>query len=113
MVLADLGRKITSALKSLNNATIINEDVLNDLLKEICAALLESDVNIRLVKQLRENVRSAIDFDEMAGGLNKRRMIQTTVFKELVKVKEFVISLYISFILPICTTDHSWLKSIT
>lgn len=91
MVLADLGRKITSALKSLNNATIINEDVLNDLLKEICAALLESDVNIRLVKQLRENVRSAIDFDEMAGGLNKRRMIQTTVFKELVKVKEMLL----------------------
>lgn len=86
MVLADLGRKITSALKSLNNATIINEDVLNDLLKEICLALLESDVNIRLVKQLRENVKATIDFDEMAGGLNKRRMIQTTVFKELVKL---------------------------
>lgn len=27
MVLADLGRKITTALKSLGNATIINEDV--------------------------------------------------------------------------------------
>ena len=27
MVLADLGRKITSALKSLSNATIINEEV--------------------------------------------------------------------------------------
>ena len=87
MVLADLGRKITSALKSLNNATIINEDVLNDLLKEICAALIESDVNIMLVKTLRENVKKAIDFNEMAGGLNKRRMIQMTVFKELVKVK--------------------------
>ncbi|RXG56481.1 Signal recognition particle 54 kDa protein [Armadillidium vulgare] len=86
MVLADLGRKITSALKSLNSAAVINESVLNDLLKEICAALLESDVNIRLVKHLRENVRSTIDFDEMAGGLNKRRMIQTTVFRELVKL---------------------------
>ena len=30
--------------------------------------------------------RSVIDFDEMAGGLNKRRMIQSSVFKELVKV---------------------------
>ncbi|KAK3736832.1 hypothetical protein EGW08_005698 [Elysia chlorotica] len=86
MVLADLGRKITSALKSLSNATIINEEVLNGMLKEICAALLEADVNIRLVKQLRENVRSVIDFDEMAGGLNKRRMIQSAVFKELVKL---------------------------
>uniref|UniRef100_A0A0B6Y9B8 Signal recognition particle 54 kDa protein n=2 Tax=Arion vulgaris TaxID=1028688 RepID=A0A0B6Y9B8_9EUPU len=86
MVLADLGRKITSALKSLSNATIINEEVLNGMLKEICTALLEADVNIRLVKQLRENVRSVIDFDEMAGGLNKRRMIQSAVFKELVKL---------------------------
>lgn len=86
MVLADLGRKITSALKSLNNATIIDEQVLSDLLKEICKALLESDVNIKLVVALRENVKAAIDFEDMAGGLNKRRVIQTTVFRELVKV---------------------------
>ncbi|KAF2364477.1 Signal recognition particle SRP54 subunit [Trinorchestia longiramus] len=95
MVLADLGRKITSALKSLNNATVIDEKVLDDLLKEICTALLESDVNIKLVKKLRENVKMAIDFEDMAGGLNKRRVIQTTVFRELVKlvdpgVKPFV-----------------------
>ncbi|CAK9807359.1 Signal recognition particle 54 kDa protein [Anthophora retusa] len=86
MVLADLGRKITSALRSLSNATVINEEVLNSMLKEICAALLEADVNIKLVKELRENVRRVIDFDDMAGGLNKRRMIQSAVFKELVKL---------------------------
>ncbi|GBN28441.1 Signal recognition particle protein, partial [Araneus ventricosus] len=56
MVLADLGRKITNALRSLNNATIINKEVLDSMLKEICTALLEADVNIKLVKQLRENV---------------------------------------------------------
>ncbi|KAI4470867.1 signal recognition particle 54k protein srp54 [Holotrichia oblita] len=100
MVLAELGRKITTALHSLSKATIINEEyiiivtaavniilqVLNGMLKEVCAALLEADVNIRLVKKLRENVRAVIDFDEMAGGLNKRRLIQRAVFKELVKV---------------------------
>uniref|UniRef100_A0A8D3DYM8 Signal recognition particle SRP54 helical bundle domain-containing protein n=1 Tax=Scophthalmus maximus TaxID=52904 RepID=A0A8D3DYM8_SCOMX len=41
MVLADLGRKITSALRSLSNATIINEEVLNAMLKEVCAKRLE------------------------------------------------------------------------
>lgn len=106
MVLADLGRKITTALHSLSKATIINEEVghtfvivlisvfhstftfqvLNAMLKEVCTALLEADCNIRLVKQLRENVKAVIDFEEMAGGLNKRRMIQSAVFKELVKV---------------------------
>ena len=73
MVLADLGRKINAALHSLSKATIINEEVLASMLKEICAALIEADVNIRLVKKLRENVRAVIDFDEMAQGLNKRR----------------------------------------
>ena len=68
MVLADLGRKINAALLSLNKATIINEEVLKNMLKDIQRALLEADVNIRLVKQLRENVRGAIDFDNMAKG---------------------------------------------
>lgn len=31
-------------------------------------------------------LRAAIDLEEMASGLNKRRMIQHAVFKELVKV---------------------------
>uniref|UniRef100_A0A671N3Q7 Signal recognition particle 54 kDa protein n=1 Tax=Sinocyclocheilus anshuiensis TaxID=1608454 RepID=A0A671N3Q7_9TELE len=47
MVLADLGRKITSALRSLSNATIINEEVLNAMLKEVCAALMEDVFDLR------------------------------------------------------------------
>lgn len=57
MVLADLGRKITSAIRSLNSATVINEEALDNMLKEISRALMEADVNIRLVKQLRDNVK--------------------------------------------------------
>lgn len=57
MVLADLGRRIRDAIGKLGQATIINENELNAMLKEVCAALIESDVNVRLVKQLRENVK--------------------------------------------------------
>ena len=56
------------------------------MLKEICKALLEADVNVKLVGRLRENVRGAIDFEEMAAGLNKRKIIQSAVFNELCKV---------------------------
>lgn len=86
MVLADLGTKITSALRSLGNATIINQDVLDSLLDQIVRALISADVNIKLVRKLRDNVKQVIDFDEMAQGLNKRRMIQMVVFQELVKL---------------------------
>ena len=56
------------------------------MLKEICKALLEADVNVKLVGRLRQNVRGAIDFEEMSAGLNKRKIIQSAVFNELCKV---------------------------
>ena len=56
------------------------------MLKEICTALLEADVNVKLVGRLRQNVRAAIDFEEMAAGLNKRRIIQSAVFNELCRL---------------------------
>ncbi|CAF1014611.1 unnamed protein product [Brachionus calyciflorus] len=51
MVLADLGRKITT--------TVINEEALDNMLKEISRALIETDVNVKLVKQLRDNLVDA------------------------------------------------------
>lgn len=86
MVLADLGRKITTALKSMSAATIIDEEVLAEMLKGICGALLEADVNVKLVSNLRQNIKKSIDFDEMAAGLNKRKIIQKAVFEELCKL---------------------------
>uniref|UniRef100_A0A7E4UMS8 Signal recognition particle 54 kDa protein n=1 Tax=Panagrellus redivivus TaxID=6233 RepID=A0A7E4UMS8_PANRE len=86
MVLADLGRRIRTAIGKLGQATIINEDELNAMLKEVCGALIEADVNVKLVHQLRTNVKSALNFDEMTGGVNKRRVIHRTVFQELMKL---------------------------
>ena len=85
MVLADLGRKISAALHSLNSATVINDEVVQAMLKDICTALLEADVNIKLVGRLRSNLRDAVAV-ETAAGLNKRRIIQSAVFKELCRL---------------------------
>jgi hypothetical protein len=60
--------------------------VLEEMLKEICTALLEGDVNVKLVGRMRQNIRRTINFEEMAAGVNKRRIIQQTVFKELCTV---------------------------
>eukprot|EP00049_Salpingoeca_infusionum_P022426 m.6635 g.6635 ORF g.6635 m.6635 type:complete len:540 (-) comp5178_c0_seq1:255-1874(-) len=86
MSLGDLGRKIRGALGSMSRATIIDEDVLNDMLKDICTALLESDVNVRLVQRLRQNIKVQLKVQDMAVGANKRRKIRQTVFDELCKL---------------------------
>lgn len=83
MVLEGLGGRITGALRKMSNSTVIDEEALKELLKEIAHALLEADVNIRAVAQLRKNVTNRVNLEELAGGVNKRKLIQKTVFEEL------------------------------
>ncbi|CAF1314832.1 unnamed protein product [Rotaria sordida] len=89
MVLGDLGQRLSSALRQLSKETVINEKVFDDTLGKICRALLEADVNIRLVKRLRENVKQAINLEEIAVGLNKRQLILQVVIKELIRLIDF------------------------
>lgn len=56
------------------------------MIKEICAALLEADVNVKLVGNLRKSIKQAVNFKDLAPGINKKRLIQKTVFDELVKL---------------------------
>ena len=84
MVLGELGSRINSALRSLSTATVIDEKVLDGILREICAALLESDVNVKLVQALRKNIKEIVNLESLAAGVNKRKVIQKAVLDELV-----------------------------
>jgi len=56
------------------------------MVKEICNALIEADVNIKLVASLRTSIKRTVNFKELAPGVNKKRLIQKAVFDELVKL---------------------------
>lgn len=75
MVLAELGRKITSALQKFKNTTVINEEAIKECLKEICNALLSSDIDVRYVMKLRENIMKKFKTEEQEGG-NLRTLIK-------------------------------------
>lgn len=87
MVLEDLGKQITGALSKLNRSSVISEEVLDEILKDIVKALLQADVNIRLVSELRNNVKAKCNLEDLQqGGANKTRQIRTAVFNELVNM---------------------------
>ncbi|UKZ70850.1 uncharacterized protein TrAtP1_011819 [Trichoderma atroviride] len=86
MVLQDLGRRINAAVSNLTREQNLDEKAFDSMLKEICAALLEADVNVRLVGQLRKSIRGAVNFKELPPAVNKKRLIQKAVFDELVKL---------------------------
>lgn len=86
MVLNELGNRITTALAAMSREMVIDEAVLDACLKEICSALLQSDVNVRLVAGLRNNIKKRVNMDELAAGLNKRKIIEKAVFDELCSI---------------------------
>ncbi|KAG9038452.1 Signal recognition particle [Tulasnella sp. JGI-2019a] len=91
MVLVDLGRRINSAFAQLNKAPVIDDKALDALLKEVASALLESDVNVRLVASLRQKVKAKVKAAIESGAdkgrdLNRKNIIQKAIFDELVQL---------------------------
>jgi len=46
------------------------------MIKEICSALIEADVNVKLVANLRKSIKHAVNLKELSPGVNKKRLIQ-------------------------------------
>ena len=83
MVLQELGGQINEALNKLTRATVIDDSVVEMVAGDICKALLLSDVNVGLVKHLKERLQEKINLEELAPGMNKRKFIQNVVIQEL------------------------------
>ena len=88
MVLADLGAKITAALKKINSKTTIDQTTLNELLTDIASALLASDVNIHYINKLRNAVKTQVTLqmeekNSAESAAHLRKVIQKTVVDEL------------------------------
>ncbi|KAF2418377.1 signal recognition particle protein [Tothia fuscella] len=86
MVLQDLGRKINAAVADLTRSPNLDEKAFEGMVKDICHALIEADVNVKLVATLRKSIKSSVNFSNLAPGVNKKRLIQKAVFDELVKL---------------------------
>ncbi|CAE6414474.1 unnamed protein product [Rhizoctonia solani] len=91
MVLADLGRKINDAFAQLQRAPVVDDKVLDAILKDVCSALLESDVNVKLVASLRQKVKATAKAAFEGGAdkgkeANRKGVVQKAVFDELVRL---------------------------
>ncbi|CAO1636167.1 unnamed protein product [Sympodiomycopsis kandeliae] len=92
MVLTSLGKRINNAFADLSRAPQVDDATIEALLKSVCAALLESDVNVRLVSELRNSVRSQVKEDlndKSKASLQegqRKNLVQKAVFDHLVKL---------------------------
>eukprot|EP00475_Leptophrys_vorax_P018660 TRINITY_DN2554_c0_g1_i1.p1 TRINITY_DN2554_c0_g1~~TRINITY_DN2554_c0_g1_i1.p1 ORF type:complete len:509 (-),score=173.49 TRINITY_DN2554_c0_g1_i1:37-1563(-) len=85
MVLGELGERLQNAVKKITTSQVVDEKVVGEMIKEIQRALLESDVNVKLVADITKEIKSKTNAEALSAA-NKRNKIKTVVFEALSKL---------------------------
>jgi len=84
MVLDGLSDSISNAIKKVLKAPVVDEKVVKELVRDIQRALLQSDVNVKLVFELSKNIEKKILEEELPSGITRRELAVKVVYDELV-----------------------------
>jgi len=79
-----LGERLAAALKKISGRGVLRPEDIDAGLKEVRMALLEADVNFKVVKEFIERVRARITGVEIAPGLTAPQQVVKAVNEELV-----------------------------
>jgi signal recognition particle subunit SRP54 len=85
-MLDNLRTGLRSALKKIVGASDINEELIDSLCKDIQRALLQSDVNVRLVLMITTNLKTRAINETPPKGLSRKDQIITILYGELAKL---------------------------
>ncbi len=84
MTLEMLSDSLTKIVKKITFASLIDEKLIKEVVKDIQRALLTSDVNVKLVMDLSKTVEDRALKEKPKPGLSKKEHILRIVYEELV-----------------------------
>jgi signal recognition particle subunit SRP54 len=83
-MLGNLGENLTKTMKKLAGMAIIDEKVVKDVIKDIQRALIQADVNIKLVLNLSKTIEVRALNEEPPKGVTPKEHVIKIVYEELV-----------------------------
>jgi len=86
VVLDKLGSSLRNAISRLRGRPIIDEAVISDFLRDVQRALLEADVNVKLVLELSKRVKERALKEEVPPGFSRRDLAVKILYEELTKL---------------------------
>ena len=86
MAFDNLSEKLQNVFKNLRSKGRLTEDDVKAALKEVKMALLEADVNFRVVKQFVKDVQERAIGQDVMNGLNPGQMVVKIVNEEMVRL---------------------------
>ena len=81
-----LSDRIVNSIKSIKSKTILTEENIKDVLREIRIALLESDVNFLVIKQFVSEIQKQCVGLDLTNNLNPAQTVIDIVHQELVNI---------------------------
>lgn len=82
MVLEKLGDSLKDTLTKITKSLFIDDKLINELVKDIQRALLQSDTNVQLVFNLSNSIKTRAK-EKTAPGITKREQLINIVYEEL------------------------------
>ncbi len=84
MALDNLGDSLKRTIKKIANATHIDAKLVKEVVKDIQRALLQADVNVKLVVQLSKKIEQRALEEKPPAGMSNREHVIRIVYDELV-----------------------------
>lgn len=85
MALEHLGSSLYKALKKIFRASIVDEATVKELTQDIQRALLQADVNVKLVLNLSQRIERRALKEEIPRGISRREHVIKVVYEELTR----------------------------
>jgi signal recognition particle subunit SRP54 len=86
MVLDGLGQSLRNAIKKIANASHVDQKLVKEVVKDIQRALLQADVNVKLVLEMTKHLEERALSEKPPAGMSSREHVIRIVYEELVKI---------------------------
>jgi len=81
-----LGTSLKDALKKLAGKTVVDRAAVEELVKDLQRALIQADVNVRMVMALSQSIKARSLDEQPPKGMTVREHVLRIVYQELVKL---------------------------
>ena len=85
MALDRLGSSLTGAIKKLFRAGVVDEAAVKELVRDIQRALLQADVNVKLVLGISKRIEDRALKEKVPPGISRREHVIKVVYEELTR----------------------------
>ena len=85
MVLDSLGSSLYGALKKVFRASVVDEAMVKELVRDIQRALLQADVNVKLVLGISKQIEERALKEKVPPGISRREHVIKVVYEELTR----------------------------